>query len=120
LLDKQSFDVKLRLTFALSARIHYAFFAMPKLFKISDLLDHFEGITEYRIERWIEKGILDPPLPRDSDSETRLWTASQVRKAEERIRELSRPNPPTVGTMRPLSERMREKIRAKGRPLRMY
>lgn len=95
---------------------------MPKqlFFTIADLKAHW-GISEYRIELMVEKGILDPPLPRESEGETRIWTDDQVREAEQRIRELSKPKPPPVSpTIRPLSERMKAKIRAKGRPLRVY
>lgn len=91
---------------------------MTKLFTISDLKAHW-GITEYRVERMIAKGILDAPLPRTSESETRLWSSAQVKRAEERIRRLSRPKPqPVTPTMRPLSEKMKAKIRASKQPER--
>lgn len=92
---------------------------MSTLFKMSDLMKHF-GCSEYRIEKMLAKGILDPPLPRDSESETRIWTSTHVNRADERIRQLSTPAPRSATSTVRLSEKMKAKIRAHGRPLKVY
>lgn len=88
------------------------------LFSIRDLCDHW-GVTQYRVEKMVKKGILDQPMERDSESETRIWSLTQLRRCEERIRQISAPPPITTTTIR-LSEKMKARIRSRGLPQKTF
>lgn len=70
------------------------------------------NVSDYGIGKMIECGILEPPI-KDIGRHP-YWVTSQIERAEQKLRE--RAMPKAVVKMRPLSEKMKARIRAECLP----